>query len=335
MDHHQMLQYDSSQILQDIRGFLTIHPDGMIAIYGQTATGKTALSVELAKHLPIEVISADSRQIYRHMDIGTDKISTEIRSQIPHHLIDIVDPDEIYTAWDRQNDTHRLIWEIQTRGHIPLIVWGTGLYIDMVYHNFWLPDVPPDYEYRATIESHEAASPWYCHELLTKLDPLEAARHHPHSLRFIIRALEMIHVTGRTKAEITSSQPPIRPLMMIGLRRDAASGDALINNRIIHMMEWVFIDEVRRLISLWYTSSLLTKKPNAYPIALWYLVGDYDLQECITRMQVADRRLAKKQRTWFRRYLRDSEGFRFQSKDIRDSQTSRVVSVVYQNYWVN
>jgi len=98
MDHHQMLQYDSSQILQDIRGFLTIHPDGMIAIYGQTATGKTALSVELAKHLPIEVISADSRQIYRHMDIGTDKISTEIRSQIPHHLIDIVDPDEIYTA---------------------------------------------------------------------------------------------------------------------------------------------------------------------------------------------------------------------------------------------
>jgi tRNA dimethylallyltransferase len=322
MQANQIPRYDIDQIAVDVQRFLDQHPDGMIAIRGQTATGKTALSLQLSEHFPIEVISADSRQIYRYMDIGTDKISPEIRTQLPHHLIDIVDPDQIYTAWQRQTDAHECVRQIQTRGKIPVIVWGTGLYIDMIYHNFWLPDVPPDYEYRATLESEELLSPWYCHTLLTQLDPAEAARHHPSSTRFIIRALEMIHITGKTKAEITSSNPPIRPLLMIGLRRDTDSGDELINRRIINMMEWGLPEEVRHLMDLWYGPHLSIKKPNAYPIVMWYLAGEYDRDECITRMQLCDRRLAKKQRTWFRRYM-------------RDSQTNPVQGVAYYNYCVS
>ncbi len=313
--------YDIEKITADVKHFLDHYPDGMIAIRWQTATGKTALSLQLSDRFPIEVISADSRQIYRYMDIGTDKVSPEIRAQLPHHLIDIVDPDEIYTAGQRQTDAHEYVRQIQTRGKIPVIVWGTGLYIDMIYHNFWLPDVPPDYEYRATLESEELLSPWYCHTLLTQLDPAEAARHHPSSTRFIIRALEMIHITGKTKAEITSSNPPIRPLLMIGLRRDVVSGDELINRRIEQMLDHGFIDEIQHLISLWYAEHLTTKKPILYPIVMWYLAWEYDREECIRLMQLGDRRLAKKQRTWFRRYL-------------RDSQTSPVQGVVYQNYFV-
>lgn len=313
--------YDIDQITADVQGFLDQHPDGMIAIWGQTATGKTALSLQLSNRFPIEVISADSRQIYRYMDIGTDKISPEIRARLPHHLIDIIDPDEIYTSAQRQRDTHELVWQIQTRGKIPVIVGGTGLYIDMVYRNFWLPDVPPDYEYRATLEAAESQSPWYCHTLLTQLDPHEAARHHPSSTRFIIRALEMIHVTGKTKAEITSSNAPIRPLLMIGLRRDTDSGNALIDERIISMMDWGLPEEVRRLLDLWYGPHLTVKKPNAYPIVMWYLAGEYDRDHCIALMQASDRRLAKKQRTWFRRYIRDSEN-------------SPLEGVMYHNYRV-
>jgi len=321
MQANQIPHYDIEQITADVKGFLDTHPDGMIAIWWQTATGKTALSLQLSEYFPIEVINADSRQIYRYMDIGTDKISPQVRAQLPHHLINIVDPDEIYTSAQRQRDTYTLVWQIQTRGKIPVIVGGTGLYIDMVYRNFWLPDVPPDYEYRTHLESLESQSPGYCHGLLSQLDPTEATRHHPSSTRFIIRALEMIHVTGKLKSEITSSNPPIRPLLMIWLWRDTDSGNTLIDARIQTMIDDGLLDEVRQLCDQGYTESLSIKKPNAYPIALAHLAGDYDLQECITRMQAADRRLAKKQRTWFRRYM-------------RDSQTNPVEWVVYQNYWV-
>lgn len=321
MQANQIPRYSIDQIAADVQRFLDQYPDGMIAIWGQTATGKTALSLQLSERFPIEVISADSRQVYRYMDIGTDKVGSEIRAQLPHHLIDIISPDQIYTAWQRQTEAHEYVRQIQTRGKIPVIVWGTGLYIDMVYRNFWLPDVPPDYEYRSQLESLESQSPWYCHGLLTQLDPAEAARHHPSSTRFIIRALEMIHITGKTKSEITSSNPPVRPLLMIGLWRDVASGDELINRRIIDMMDWGLPEEVRHLVDLWYGPHLSIKKPNAYPIIMWYLAGEYDRDECIARMQLSDRRLAKKQRTRFRRYL-------------RDSQTNPVQGVSYQNYWV-
>lgn len=132
----------------------------------------------------------------------------------------------------------------------------------------------------------------------------------------------MIHITGKTKAQLTSKNPPIRPLMMIWLRRDVSSGDELINTRIQQMMSWGFQDEVKHLIDLGYADHLSTKKPILYPIMMWYMNGEYDYDECITRMQLGDRRLAKKQRTWFRRYVRDSE-------------TNPVSQVVYQNYWVS
>lgn len=184
-------------------------------IYGQTATGKTRLSLELAKKFKeefkkdIEIISADSRQVYRYMDIGTDKIGQDIRNQIIHHMIDIIDPDEIYTAGQWQQDSYQIIDDIISRNNLPVIVGGTGLYIDTIVYNFNMGIVEPNLEYRAELEEiaeseklKAEGSPCafgfqssVLRNMLNEIDPVEAAKHHPSSTRFIIRALEIYKQT--------------------------------------------------------------------------------------------------------------------------------------------
>lgn len=143
----------------------------------------------------MEVISSDSRQIFRKMDIGTDKISAEIRAKIPHYQIDIVNPDETYTAGQWKEATDHYIDQILSKGQFPFIVGGTGLYIDTIYKNFSLPECPPDYELRAKLEMQEAQSPGFLHRELSKVDPEEAQKLHPNSLRYLVRALEIYQKT--------------------------------------------------------------------------------------------------------------------------------------------
>jgi tRNA dimethylallyltransferase len=138
-----------------------------------------------------EIISADSRQIYQHMDIGTDKVSKEVRQQIPHHMIDVVTPDQTYTAGQRKAAVEQLIPEIQGRCNIPLVVGGTGLYIDMLYKNFSMPEVAPDPVRREQMMQQEEKSPGWLFTELQQVDPDEAMKHHPHSTRYILRALEI------------------------------------------------------------------------------------------------------------------------------------------------
>jgi len=141
------------------------------------------------------VISSDSRQIFRKMDIGTDKISAEIRKKIPHHQIDIVDPDETYTAGQWKEDADHQVDEILAREKFPFIVGGTGLYIDTIYKNFSLPECPPDYALRSELEEQERQHPGFLHHELSKIDPEEAAKLHPNSTRYLIRALEIYKKT--------------------------------------------------------------------------------------------------------------------------------------------
>lgn len=185
----------TQQALDTVLTFKDHNPDGVVIIWGATATGKTRLSLLLAKHLPIEIISSDSRQIYRKMDIGTDKISPDIRAKIPHHQIDILDPDQSYTAGHRKEATDLLSDQILSSNKTPFIVGGTGLYIDTIYKNFSMPDCPPDLKLRAELEEKEEKDPGFLFRELSKIDPDEAQKLHPNSTRYLIRALEIYYTT--------------------------------------------------------------------------------------------------------------------------------------------
>jgi tRNA dimethylallyltransferase len=195
-----------------------------------------------------EIISADSRQIYRHMTIGTDKISEEIRNEIPHHLIDIVNPDERYTAGQWKQDTAKIISEIHARGNVPMIVGGTGLYIDTIYKNFAMSEVQPQMERRNEMMEKEDAEPGFLFRLLQSIDPEEAQKHHENSLRYVLRALEIHHFTGKTKSEQAQQQPVQWPLFMIGLWREKEETNRRINARIKEMFAGGLVNEVRGLL---------------------------------------------------------------------------------------
>lgn len=190
---------DFSAILEDAKSTITTfknqNPDGAIIIWGATATGKSRLSVELSAFFDLEVISSDSRQIFRTMDIGTDKIPADIRAKIPHHQIDIVNPDESYTAGQRKEAADQQMDAILARGKVPFIVGGTGLYIDTIYKNFSMPECPPDPILRADLEQKEAEDSGFLYRELSKIDPEEAQKLHPNSTRYLIRALEIYYKT--------------------------------------------------------------------------------------------------------------------------------------------
>lgn len=185
----------AQQALETVLSFKAQHPNGVVIIWGATATGKTRLSLLLAQHLPLEVISSDSRQIYRKMDIGTDKISPDIRAKIPHHQIDILDPDQTYTAGQRKQATDLLTDQILARDKTPFIVGGTGLYIDTIYKNFSMPDCAPDLALRSQLEQQEQENPGFLFAELSRIDPDEAQKLHPNSTRYLIRALEIYYST--------------------------------------------------------------------------------------------------------------------------------------------
>ena len=304
-------------------------------IYGQTATGKTRLSLELVKKMrevykkDVEIISADSRQVYREMNIGTDKISQEVRSQtswaegrVIHHQIDIINPDQTYTAGQWQADTYRIIDEIIWRGNIPMIVWWTGLYIDTIVYNFNMWICEPDWEFRKSLELYacgqgeiprlgrelisDLASGWQSEiklwNMLHKVDPIEAAKHHPSSDRFIIRALEIYHKTGIPKSQLVTKQQPKYPLLLIDLQQDVKKGNQMIDARLEQMIDQGLIHEVQWLLDKWYTRELASMKTIDYKQTVQYIDGELTFDEYVKSLQIINHQLAKKQRTWFRRY---------------------------------
>jgi len=171
------------------------------------------------------------------MDIGTDKVSKEIQAKIPHHQLDLIEPSKTYTAGQWKKDVYKLIPEIQARGNIPFVVGGTGLYINMLYKNFAMPDVAPDEKWRKQMMTQEEQTPGFLFDQLQKIDPLEAQKHHPHSTRYLLRALEIYEKTGKTKTELAQEKPVDRPLLMIGLRREKEETNRLINQRVKEMMQ--------------------------------------------------------------------------------------------------
>lgn len=292
---------------KEIEEFRKDNPDGIVIIWWATATGKSRLSVELANFFDVEIISSDSRQIFRKMNIGTDKVSKDILDKIPHHQIDIVDPDEKYTAWQWQKDAKRQIKEIQSRWKLPMIVGWTGLYIDTIYKNFDMPEIWPDQEFRDEMFTKEEQEPWFLHKELLKIDPKEAQKHHPNSTRYIVRALEIFHKTGKTKTQTFKEQDVEQPILMIGIWREKEETNKLINSRIWEMKNSGLIEEVRWLLNEGYSPTLQSMWGIGYKEVVWYLQWKYDIDEMENLLNKNTQHLAKKQRTWFRRYIFDWE----------------------------
>ncbi len=294
-------------VLEKVRDFADRNPKGVIIIRWPTATWKTDLSIKLAEKLPSEIISADSRQIYKYMDIWTDKVSKEIRERIPHFQIDIVDPSQLYTAWERKKDTENIISNIHSRWKIPIIVWGTWLYIDTIYKNFDMPDVEPDFSLREKLYKEEEKNPWILYKKLQEVDPLEAQKLHPNTLRYIVRALEIYYKTWKPKSELARQRPVKWPLLMIWLRREKEDTNKRINKRIKKQIEMWLVDEVKWLLDQWYSPDLQSMQWLWYKEIVWYLQGRYDLEKAVEILKRNTHRYAKRQRTWFRRYIAESK----------------------------
>jgi tRNA dimethylallyltransferase len=299
-------------ILQSINIFHTAHPHGIVVLWWATATGKSSLSVDIARAMPCEIISSDSRQIFRYMDIWTDKVSAAVRAEVPHYQIDIVNPDAFYTAGQRKKDVCELIPQIQARSKIPLIVGWTGLYIDTLYKNYSVPEVESDFDLRAKRDKLEEEEPWTLWKKLHAIDTVEAAKHHPNSTRYIIRALEIYEKTGLTKTDAAKEQPVQRPMLMIWLWREREDTNARIAKRVGEMLKWWLIEEVTSLLEKWYSPDLQSMQGIGYKETVEHLQSQWSskpmplskLQELIT---IHTQQYAKRQRTWFRRYINDAE----------------------------
>ncbi|MEF2175111.1 MAG: tRNA (adenosine(37)-N6)-dimethylallyltransferase MiaA [Candidatus Absconditabacteria bacterium] len=291
------------QVIEKINKFQLNNPNGVVVIRGATATGKTGLSMLLSEFFPIEVISSDSRQIFKYMDIGTDKISLTDRQKVLHYQIDFLDPSETYTAAQWKKETLRLVPEILGRNKIPFIVGGTGLYIDTIYKNFDMPQVPPDMDYREMLERKELLEPGVLHNMLTQIDPNEGKKVHPKSLRHIIRALEIYHKTGKTKTDLALQKDVNWPMLMIGLRREKEDTNYKIDKRIGEMIEIGLIEEVKMLLDKLYSPQLQSMSGIGYKEIVEYLQGKCELDQAVERLKINTHRYAKRQRTWFRRYI--------------------------------
>jgi tRNA dimethylallyltransferase len=282
----------------------------VVLLMGPTASGKSRLALELAARRTVEIVSVDSAQVYRGMDIGTAKPSAHERAQVPHHLLDIIDPSEAYSAARFAEDARRLIGEIRARGRIPLLVGGTMLYFKALDDG--LSELPAaDPALRRHLEAQAAELGWPAlHARLAQADPVTAARLHPNDQQRIQRALEILQATGQPPSAFYAQARKDGGLEGAVARialmpADRAVLHRRIDRRFDAMIEQGFVDEVRRLHA---RGDLHAELPSIRAVGyrqLWtHLQGDCGLDEAIDRGKAATRQYAKRQLTWLRGDLR-------------------------------
>ncbi len=273
----------------------------VICIVGPTAVGKSDVGVALSQRWQGEVISADSMQVYRGMDIGTAKLSLEERQGIVHHMIDVVSPRTTYTVHDYAMAAREAVQACHHRGHLPMIVGGTGLYVRAVIDHFDFTQTQKDTTLRdaLTREAEEVGS-HRLHERLQGLDREAANRIHPHDVRRIVRALEVVLTTGKTmRANYQQEESPFFPIM-IGLTDERNVLYARIERRMDRMIERGLLEEVRTLLAMGCTSEHTAMQAIGYKELTGVLQGEVPLDVAIEQMKQATRRYAKRQLSWFR-----------------------------------
>lgn len=277
----------------------------LIVLTGPTAVGKTELSIRLAKRIGGEIVSADSMQVYRHMDIGSAKIRPEQMQGVAHHLIDVLEPDEEFHVVRFQEFAKKYIRQIHSRGKIPILTGGTGFYIQAVLYDIDFTETAGDPSYRSHLERlEEEKGKGYLHHLLAQVDAASAEQIHANNQKRVIRALEYYHETGepisKHNEQEKSKESPYRFAYFV-LNDDRARLYERIDRRVDQMLEEGLVEEVRSLQKRGYTKDMVSMQGLGYKEILSYLNGECTLEEAIYILKRDTRHFAKRQLTWFKR----------------------------------
>jgi len=287
----------------------------VIAIVGPTAVGKSELALRLAQYFPIEIISADSRQVYRYMDIGTSKPSPAERAAVPHHVIDVVEPDEDFSLAMYHQLAMEALKAIQQKGKLPLMVGGSGLYVWSLVEGWKIPEVPPDQKLRRQLESRaEQEDSRSLYQELQDIDPVAAAKINPSNVRRIIRALEIYYATGQPPSQLQHKEAPAFSVLIIGLTQERSELYRKIDGRVDKMIQRGLVEEIEQLVKKGYSSSLPSMSGIGYKQIGQFLRGEMTLPEAIDKIKYETHRLARHQYAWFR--LSDSKIHWFDVSEI-------------------
>lgn len=288
----------------------------LIILTGPTAVGKTALSIELAKDLNAEIISADSMQIYEYMDIGSAKVTKEEMDGVTHHMIDEVKPDFPFSVSEFQDRANKYIKEVANKGKNVLVTGGTGLYLNSLIYNMDFAKSNSNSKIREELEKElKDKGIDYMHDKLKSLDSEAACRIHKNNTKRVIRALEVC-LDGKKMQDFSNDlryNEGYLPIIIV-LNRDREILYNRINKRVDIMMESGLIEEVKKLLSMGYDKNLISMQGIGYKEIIKYLEGEYTLDEAVEIIKRDSRRYAKRQITWFKRY-KDSEWFDLEKYD--------------------
>ncbi|MGE5619222.1 MAG: tRNA (adenosine(37)-N6)-dimethylallyltransferase MiaA [Sphingomonadaceae bacterium] len=274
----------------------------IIVITGPTAVGKSAVALELAARFGAEIVSADSRQIYRHLDIGTAKPTVAEREAVPHHLLDLVEPDEPYSVASFRSDADRVLTDIARRGRVAFLVGGSPHYVQAVVERLEIPPVPPQPELRGRLEEyariHGADA---LHARLREVDPAAADQIAPTNVRRVIRALEVCQVTGEPFSQVGRRRGAPLPALRLGITDDRARLYERIDRRLDLQIEAGLIEEARSVLEMGFSPNLPPLKGLVYREAVAVVQGRMGLADALRRMKETTHAFVRRQYTWFRR----------------------------------
>lgn len=276
----------------------------IIVIYWPTASWKTWLWVKVAKYINSEIISTDSRQIFKYLNIWTWKVTNEEKNWVIHHMIDIINPNNSYSVWEFKNTALDIINNLFLKNKIPILVWWTGLYIDSLIYDFDIPKVPADLELRKVLEE-EASKYWknYIYEKLKLIDPEYAKEIHPNNINYVIRAIEVKTITWKSKLEFRKEKKlKYKTLFLTPYDNNREKLYNKINLRIKEMFDNWLVEEVKNILNNWYKKQDFWLKTIWYKEVISYLEWKYSLDETIEKVSQANRNYAKRQITWFWKY---------------------------------
>jgi tRNA dimethylallyltransferase len=303
----------------------------LVAIVGPTASGKSAIALALAKDLGGEIVNGDSRQIYRGMDIGTAKPSLAERRQVRHHLFDIADPRDTYSLALYQRDARAAFDEIWEGGSFPWLVGGTGQYVWSLLENWSVPEVAPDEALRTELSAFAAGhGPDALHTRLAAIDPVSAGRIDARNVRRVIRAIEVFEHTGRPISDWQTKSAPDFEYLLFGIEAPLEELDRRIGARVDAMMQAGFLDEVQRLLDDGVPPDARAMSSIGYAEIVRHLGGQLSLDEAIEQTKRATRRLARRQRQWFRRsdprikWVRDAGDIEFEANIFTGACTNMI-----------
>ena len=302
----------------------------LVAIVGPTGIGKTKLAIQLGLRFNGEIINADSRQIYRYMDIGTAKPSREELASVPHHLVDIIEPNQEFSLPEYQKLANDAIQDIQSGGKIPFLVGGSGLYVWAVLEGWVVPKVAPDVTFRRGLEKKaELGQGAELYQKLQQVDPAAAKKIDPHNIRRVIRALEVNKLTDSTFSQLQQKQSPSFQSLIIGLTANRTELYRRADQRVDNMIKQGFVEEVKILLKMGYSLNLPAMSSIGYREIGQYIQGEMTLDEAVYKIKTGTHRFIRHQYAWFR--LNDERIKWFDMEKMAEEEVDRVVQDFIKN----